>query len=183
MKRSTFLITLLVLFLLAGSALAMSSDNYSLEWYTPMTGNGGDELGSANYAVNFTVGQTAIGASSSASYEGCLGYWCRVDEVSCTPLTDVSIDGPATGYTDTLYAFTTAIQPPDATTPITYTWSSPPDTGTGAVVSYTWSTTGTKVITLTAENCDSVIVSSVPHTITIEAAQYRIYLPLVLRNT
>jgi hypothetical protein len=76
MKRITFLVTLVVLLLLAGSALAMSSENYRLDWFTPMTGNGGDRIGSANYAANFTVGQSVIGAPASTSYEGCLGYWC-----------------------------------------------------------------------------------------------------------
>ncbi|MCP4541950.1 MAG: hypothetical protein GY832_32885 [Chloroflexi bacterium] len=79
MKRNTFLMTLVVLLLLASSALAMSSDNYRLDWFTPMTGSGGQGLSSANYAANFSVGQTAVGASSSANYEGCLGYWCRAD--------------------------------------------------------------------------------------------------------
>ncbi|MDY7079676.1 MAG: hypothetical protein SXV54_22550 [Chloroflexota bacterium] len=79
MKRSTFLITLVALLLLAGSALAMESDNYRLDWFTPMTGNGGDAISSAHYAANFTVGQSVIGASSSASYEGCLGYWCSTE--------------------------------------------------------------------------------------------------------
>jgi hypothetical protein len=76
MKRITFLVILVVLLLLASSTLAMSSENYRLDWFTPMTGNGGDKIDSANYAVNFTVGQSVIGASSSTSYEGCLGYWC-----------------------------------------------------------------------------------------------------------
>jgi hypothetical protein len=62
--------------LLAGSALAMSSTNYRLDWFTPLTSGGGGSASSTNYAVNLTVGQTVIGASSSTSYEACLGYWC-----------------------------------------------------------------------------------------------------------
>jgi hypothetical protein len=62
--------------LLAGAALAMESDNYQLNWFTPLTGSGGGSASSDNYAINFTVGQTVIGASDSDSYEGCLGYWC-----------------------------------------------------------------------------------------------------------
>jgi hypothetical protein len=75
MKRLTFLISLVILLLLASSVLAMSSDNYRLDWFTLMTGSGG-KTSSTNYAVNFTVGQTVIGATSGASYEACLGYWC-----------------------------------------------------------------------------------------------------------
>ena len=40
-----------------------------------MTGSGG-VTDSAHYAVNFTVGQTAIGDPDSTNYEVCLGYWC-----------------------------------------------------------------------------------------------------------
>jgi len=65
------------LLLLTGATLAMESDNYALEWFTPLTSNGGGSASSANYAINFTVGQTVIGASDSASYAGCLGYWCN----------------------------------------------------------------------------------------------------------
>ncbi len=78
MKQSTFLMILVVLLLLAGSALAMDSENYRLDWFTPMTGNSGGPIDSANYAVNFTVGQTVVGAASSTNHEGCLGYWCGV---------------------------------------------------------------------------------------------------------
>ncbi|MCP4538239.1 MAG: hypothetical protein GY832_13955 [Chloroflexi bacterium] len=76
MRRITFLITLVILLLLAGNALAMRSDNYWLDWFTPMTGNSGDEMSSANYAVNFTVGQTVIDDMSGDNYAACLGYWC-----------------------------------------------------------------------------------------------------------
>ena len=75
MKRVTFLLALVAILLLAGGALAMNSDNYRLDWFTPLTGSGG-AASSDHYAVNLTVGQSAIGTSDSASYEGCLGYWC-----------------------------------------------------------------------------------------------------------
>ena len=66
---------LVVLCLLAGSALAMSSINYRLDWFTPLTGGGGGAASSTNYAVNLTIGQAAIGGSSSANYAVGLGYW------------------------------------------------------------------------------------------------------------
>jgi hypothetical protein len=66
---------LVVLCLLALGALAMSSANYRLDWFTPLTSGGGGAAGSTNYAVNLTVGQAVIGASSSANYVAGLGYW------------------------------------------------------------------------------------------------------------
>ena len=75
-RRVTVLLALTAILLLAGSALAMSSTSYRLDWFTPMTGGGGAPASSASYAVNFTVGQTAIGVASSSSYRACLGYWC-----------------------------------------------------------------------------------------------------------
>ena len=74
-RRVTVLLALTAILLLAGSALAMSSTHYHLDWFTPMTGGGGAPASSASYAVNLTVGQTAIGASSSANYGAGLGYW------------------------------------------------------------------------------------------------------------
>ncbi len=62
------------LFLLVGAALAMSSANYRLDWFTPLSGSGGP-ASSASYAINVTVGQSAIGVSDGSSYAGCLGYW------------------------------------------------------------------------------------------------------------
>ena len=76
MKRAALLLVLAAFLLLVGNALAMRSTNYWLDWYTPLTGGGGGTAGSTNYAVNFTVGQTASGASTSTNYRGCLGYWC-----------------------------------------------------------------------------------------------------------
>lgn len=78
MRRTVlFLALAVVLLLLASRALAMSSAHYRLDWFTPLTGGGGGRVSSVQYAVNFTVGQSAIGAGlHSANYQGCLGYWC-----------------------------------------------------------------------------------------------------------
>ena len=75
MKRTTTLLILFLLLLWASSALAMSSPNYRLDWFTPMTGGGGGAASSAHYAVNVTVGQTVVGASTSEHYSSGLGYW------------------------------------------------------------------------------------------------------------
>ena len=76
-KMTLSAVVLLVSLLLVSTALAMSSANYRLDWFTPMTsGGGGGPAASANYAINLTLGQTAIGASASANYGACLGYWC-----------------------------------------------------------------------------------------------------------
>jgi hypothetical protein len=79
MKRTTIFLVLLAFFLLAGSALAMRSTNYWLDWFTPATGGGGGPASSTNYRVNFTVGQSAIGSSTSTNYRAGLGYWYGVD--------------------------------------------------------------------------------------------------------
>jgi hypothetical protein len=102
----------------------------------------------------------------------------------CYALTDVDITGPMTGTTGVAYVFTTTIAPPTATLPITYTWSPEPDAGQSSpVVIYTWTTTGTKAITVTAENCGRVVSDT--HTITIATPpptwRY-IYLPLVMKG-
>jgi hypothetical protein len=56
----------------------MSSANYHLEWFTPLTSGGGGAASSANYAINLTIGQSVTGASSSANYQTGLGYWYGV---------------------------------------------------------------------------------------------------------
>lgn len=57
----------------------MESENYRLDWFTPLTGGGGGPASSAHYAVNLTVGQAAIGSSDSTHYWVGLGYWYGVD--------------------------------------------------------------------------------------------------------
>jgi hypothetical protein len=64
--------------LLVQIALAMSSTNYKLDWFTPLTGGGGGPATSAHYAANFTVGQAVVGAPASTNYKVGLGYWYGV---------------------------------------------------------------------------------------------------------
>jgi hypothetical protein len=65
---------------LSGIALAMFSDNYRLDWFTPLTSGGGGAADSTNYAINLTVGQSGVGTVSSTGYGACLGYWCAEGE-------------------------------------------------------------------------------------------------------
>jgi hypothetical protein len=77
MRRQAILVfvALALLLLMADAAGAMQSTNHRLDWFTPMTGGGGGPASSANYVVNFTVGQSVVGASSSLHYGIGLGYW------------------------------------------------------------------------------------------------------------
>jgi hypothetical protein len=80
MKYIRIFFALTALLLLAGSILAMSSTNYRLDWFIPLTGAGGGPVDSSHYAVNFTIGQSAIGACSSTNYGAGLGYWYGIGE-------------------------------------------------------------------------------------------------------
>jgi PKD repeat protein len=94
----------------------------------------------------------------------------------------VTISGPTSGYTNTAYTFDGTIAPPNATAPVTYTWSPEPDSGQStASTDYSWTSPGTYTVTLTAENCGGIVSDT--HTITIiEQQMYSVYLPLVRRT-
>ncbi len=74
----TLVIVLLGGLLLTQIAAAMSSSHYRLDWFTPLTTGGGGAASSTHYAVNFTVGQSASGASTSPSHKAGVGYWYGV---------------------------------------------------------------------------------------------------------
>jgi hypothetical protein len=76
MKSKLFFAAAILLILAAGQALGMSSANYRLEWFTPLSGGGGGGGSSSQFAANFTIGQTVSGASASSGNQACLGYWC-----------------------------------------------------------------------------------------------------------
>jgi len=96
------------------------------------------------------------------------------------PLTGFTISGPTTGQTGQNLTFTGHITPTNATTPITYTWSSDglvSGQGSNTAV-YNWTTPGQYQIVASAANCGGAVNDSHPIVI---ASEYRVYLPLVVR--
>jgi len=75
LKITVMIAVLVVSLLIVSQALALSSPNYHLDWFTPMTGGGGGLASSVHYTVNFTIGQTVVGGSTSQHYASGLGYW------------------------------------------------------------------------------------------------------------
>ena len=96
----------------------------------------------------------------------------------------VALSGPTTGTVNAAYTFTATTSPVTATLPITYCWQA---TGQDNIVTttnvlsytatFTWSTAGAKVITVTATNAGGTADDT--HNIIIK--QY-IYLPMVMKN-
>jgi hypothetical protein len=100
------------------------------------------------------------------------------------PPASVTINGPTSGFVNHSYDFTAPVSPISTTQPITYTWqatgqSTVIHTGGGAsdMVSFNWPVTGTKTVTVTADNG----FGSVMNTAQITIGWYRVYLPLVLK--
>jgi hypothetical protein len=75
MKRKAILLILLLGLLLVNAVQAGSSASYALDWMIPLTSGGGGQAESANYAVNYSLGQTSIGSMASTGYGLKLGFW------------------------------------------------------------------------------------------------------------
>jgi hypothetical protein len=73
MKRPIILLCILLL-MVVQAGHSMSSANYRIDWHNLLSGSGGPAA-SAGYKVNFTVGQTVSGTSSSPLYRVQMGYW------------------------------------------------------------------------------------------------------------
>ena len=74
----------------------------------------------------------------------------------CTPATSVTIGGATAGVTNAGYTFAANVLPTGTTPPITYSWQATdqaPASGLLATRTYTWTTAGTKTITVTATAC------------------------------
>lgn len=67
------MIGLLVALLLVNISGAQSSARYSLSWY--VLAGGGGRTASTHYAMNGTVGQSAVGLSDNTQYGTLSGYW------------------------------------------------------------------------------------------------------------
>lgn len=83
-------------------------------------------------------------------------------EIAGTPPSSVIIDGPTNGTTQNNYQFTANVNP-EATTPITYTWSATdqsPIIQVGELsnsVNFSWTTPGNKTVQVTASNSDGSV--------------------------
>ena len=95
MTKQTIAIVLvwLLCLLAAGGASAQTSANYALNW--SVVGSGGCEIDSASYAMQSTVGQTAIGVASDG-YTIEAGYWHRIAGGESEVCGDVNRDGVVT---------------------------------------------------------------------------------------
>jgi hypothetical protein len=147
-----------------------------------------DGLVSGQGTVNATYSWSITGAHAlSVTAENCGGSVNETHNITlsaqqtCTDsLASVTIGGPTTGDKDTDYVFTATVQPPNATEPIAYTWSSSGlvDGQSTANATYRWSQSGEYQITVSAGNCGG----SKNDSHTIEIGIKYVYLPLVLRN-
>ena len=74
MKKTIFLLTLITLLLLAGTALAFAPPpGLQLDWWV-MGGGGGQDNGGP-LQINATIGQPAIGSSDAGPLTLDWGYW------------------------------------------------------------------------------------------------------------
>jgi len=106
-------------------------------------------------------------------------------------LEKIEITGIVTGLTQSNYTFIATVSPFTSTRPITYVWQTT-DAQTEATtttqalsasVRFSWPTTGTKTITVSASNAGGTVSST--RIITISAppvVTYTIFLPTVLKN-
>ncbi|MBK8902650.1 MAG: PKD domain-containing protein [Anaerolineaceae bacterium] len=99
----------------------------------------------------------------------------------------VAITGPTSGAANTSYDFTAAVNPLTTTTPVTYTWEITgydTITNTGGLtntISLSWASAGSKSVVVTAVNSTGFTVTQ-NHTIDIALPEYKVYLPLVIKN-
>jgi 5-hydroxyisourate hydrolase-like protein (transthyretin family) len=154
---------------------------------SPVTHSGGG-LGDS---VNFTWLTPGIKTITVTASNG-LGTASNTHVINLSPPlvlqapTSVTISGPTVGFTQTNLAFNAAVSPITATSPITYIWqateqSAVTHTGGGIndSVSFTWATTGTKTITVTAANALGTVIGG--YAVDISSTRYQVYLPVVMK--
>lgn len=109
----------------------------------------------------------------------------KVSSIPDSPPMVGAIQGVGLGAVNRTYTFRAIINPVQAAMPITYTWRTAgqsPVTQVGALCSaaqFIWAVTGTKTITITAQNSLGVFTQT--HTIDILNSLADLYLPLIIR--
>ncbi|MBL7064616.1 MAG: PKD domain-containing protein [Anaerolineae bacterium] len=92
--------------------------------------------------------------------------WLHDPRSDNVPPSGVTVAGPTTGVVQAGYAFIATASPITATAPITYVWQATgqlPVTNTGGLsdtVAFTWNTTGTQAITVTAANAGGTVTGT-----------------------
>jgi hypothetical protein len=93
MKIEATMLACLLCLLAAGAASAQSSANYTHNW--SVVGSGGGETASVSYAMQSTIGQTAIGHIGDG-YTIEAGYWYRIAGGESEVCGDLNGDGVVT---------------------------------------------------------------------------------------
>ena len=92
----------------------------------------------------------------------------------CRPVAGVAIAGPAALLTGEPGVYTATYTPPDASPPLTITWSGG---AAGPTAAYSWTAPGVYTVTVTATNpCGEAHAA---YTVTVCRPAWRVYLPLV----
>lgn len=83
-------------------------------------------------------------------------YATTITRTCDVPLTGVGISGPTSAWVNQPVVLTSIITPANASLPIWYEWRNPPNPmQTTSSATYTWSTYGDQVVTLTASSCSA----------------------------
>lgn len=75
MKTRRIVLTLLVILVLAGSTMALTSSNFSVPWLQNLSGSGGSTMKTTYYTADVTIGQTTIFSSHTDKFTAIMGYW------------------------------------------------------------------------------------------------------------
>jgi hypothetical protein len=91
-KKQNLLAALLGLLLLGSLVVAFAAaPDYVISWW--VIAGGGQQAGSANYYLDGTIGQTAIGLTSSGNYRIGSGYWYGALESAAPAPTPTIVPG------------------------------------------------------------------------------------------
>ncbi len=138
-----------------GVVWAQTGGGYDLTWWT-VDGGGGTASG-GGYTLMGTAGQPDAGTVSGGGYTLYGGFWAGGGGGGTTcsvPLTGVGLAGPSSGNTGETLTFTASPTPTNATTPVTYTWSTDGlVSANGNQATYRWNDAGNKTVQVTARNC------------------------------
>lgn len=147
-----------------------------LDAATPITLTWADGTVSSTAAYSWTAVGTATLTVTATN--PCGEVQGALTVTVCQPLTGVILEGPPVLFAGQPGVYLGAPQPFTATPPLTYTWSN----GTVGITStYSWVTTGTYTLAVTAtNNCERVVTAT--WAVQVMEWPYQVYLPMMLRN-